>query len=181
MLKIDKLSGALLAGLLLLAPLASMAATAKMLKVTKSVTVDAPPAAVWDKIKNFDAINTWHPAFVSDELVKGSNNKVGAVRKLTVKDGPNFDEQLLGYNDRGHTMKYKIIDPSPLPITGYVSSISVKPGKDANTSIVTWEGSFKRKKLNDPGADENDEGVTKFVSGVYDGGLGNLKKISETK
>lgn len=172
------------AGLVLIAPLAhstAEAAAAKPLKVIKTVEIAAPPAAVWDKIKSFDAINTWHPAFASDEIVKGENNKVGAVRKLVVKDGPTFTEQLLAFSDKGRMMKYKIIDPSPLPIAGYVSSIKVKAGKQPNTSVVTWQGNFKRKKVDNPGPEENDEAVVKFISGVYDGGLGNLKKISETK
>ena len=171
-------------GLALIAPLAhstAHAATAKPLKVIKTVEIAASPAAVWEKVKNFDALNTWHPGFASDEIVKGENNKVGAVRKLTVKDGPTFTEQLLAYSDKGHTMKYKIIDPAPLPIVSYVSSIKVKAGKAPNTSVASWEGTFKRKKVDNPGPEENDEAVVKLFSGVYDGGLANLKKISETK
>src|SRR2546430_8944902 len=34
-----------------------------------------------------------HPGFASDELVSGGNGKVGAVRKLTIKDGPTFTER----------------------------------------------------------------------------------------
>lgn len=181
MLKIAKISGALLAGLALLVPLAATAATAKTLKVTKSVTIDAPPAAVWDKIKNFDGLSTWHPGIAGSEIIKGLNNKVGAQRKISVKDGPNFPEELLAYSDKGRMMKYKIIDPSPLPSANYVSIITVKAGKSPNTSVVSWEGTFKRKQVDNPKPEENDDAVKKLFAGVYDGGLGNLTKIFETK
>lgn len=172
------------AGLAIVLPLGysvAEAATAKTLKVVKSVEIAAAPSAVWDKIKNFDSLHTWHPAFASDEIVKGENNKVGAVRKLTVKDGPTFNEELLAVSNKGRNVKYKIIDPAPVPVTNYVSAIKVKAGKQPNTSVVTWQGSFKRKKIDNPGPEENDEAVIKFITGVYDAGLGNLKKISETK
>src|SRR5690349_1251325 len=57
------------------------------LKVVKSVNIDAPVDKVWDALKDFDSLQKWHPGFSSDELVKGENNKPGAQRKLTVKDG----------------------------------------------------------------------------------------------
>lgn len=165
-------------------PLASTtahAAKAKTLRAVKSVVISAPPAEVWDKVKSYDGLHTWHPGFAGDEIVKGENNKVGAVRKLTIKDGPSFEEELLAYSTRGRLIKYKIIDPSPLPVTNYVSILRVKPGKHPQTSVVSWEGTFKRKKVDNPSAEENDQAVLKLVNGVYEGGLGNLKKISETK
>jgi hypothetical protein len=170
-----------LAGLLLVAlPLqGALAAAPTTLKVTKQVTVQADPAAVWGQIKNFDGLHTWHPGFSGDEIVKGTNNKAGAVRKLTLKGGPSFTEELLSYDSAGRTMRYRIIE-SPLPIDAYVSSMQVGPGSAKGTTVVTWEGTFKRKSLT-PKADETDEAVTQLISGVYDAGLGNLKKIVETK
>jgi hypothetical protein len=45
---------------------------------------------------------------------------------------------------------------------------------------VTWSGTFKRKNASDNPPDaESDAGVTKFITGVYRGGLDNLKKMIE--
>jgi hypothetical protein len=59
--------------------------------------------------------------------------------------------------------------------------LTVKPaGK--NKSRVTWSGHFKRKNVGDNPADnENDKTATDAVAGVYQGGLDNLKKISEAQ
>ena len=119
----------------------------KTLKVTKSVNVAAPVDKTWDTIKDFDSLNKWHPGFSADEIQKGENNKVGAVRKLTVKDGPSFTEELLAFDDAKHTYKYRIIE-SPLPLRDYVSHITVTPGANGG-SHVTWVGSFKRKSTSD--------------------------------
>jgi mxaD protein len=163
----------------LAAPWAALADAPKTLRVEQTVEIKAPVSKVWATIKDFDSLNSWHPAFAKDEIIKGANGKVGAVRQLTVKDGPTFTEQLLAFSSKHHSFKYKIIDESPLPIRSYVSTLSVKAGAEG-TSVVTWTGTFKRKNASDsPPEAESDAGVTKFITGVYRGGLDNLKKMIE--
>ncbi|HYL70106.1 MAG TPA: SRPBCC family protein [Candidatus Dormibacteraeota bacterium] len=163
------------------AALASSAAWAeppKTLHVTETVEIKAPVEKVWETVRDFDSLNKWHPGFSSDVLVSGDKNTVGAVRKLTIKDGPSFTEQLLAFDAPHHSMRYKILE-SPLPMTHYVSTISVLPGP-GGTSKVIWRGSCKRKNTSDsPPEAESDAGVTKLLKGVYRGGLDNLKKMSE--
>ena len=75
-------------------------------------------------------------------------------------------------------MRYSILE-GVLPVTEYTSTITVAAaGKDRST--VTWSGAFKRKDTGDkPAADANDETATKTMSGVYQAGLDNLKKMLE--
>jgi mxaD protein len=148
----------------------------KTLKVTKTVHINAPVDKVWDAVKNFDSLHKWHPGFAADEITKGENNKVGAVRKLTVKDGPSFTEELLAFDDAKHSYRYRIIE-SPLPLRDYVSRITVKPGTKGGTQVV-WSGAFKRKSTSDsPPEGENDAAAIKLITSVYEGGLANLKKM----
>jgi Polyketide cyclase / dehydrase and lipid transport len=145
------------------------------LKVVKTVEIAAPVDKVWAAVKDFDSLDKWHPGFAKDEIVKGSNNQPGAVRSLTIKDGPTFTEELLAFDEATHSFRYRIVE-SPLPIQGYVSHLSVKPGRNGG-SRVTWSGTFKRKNPADNPPDaESDAGAVKLVTGVYDGGLANLKK-----
>jgi len=155
-------------------------AAAKALHVTKSVTINADAAKVWDIAKNFDGLNTWHPAVAKDEIVSGTNNKVGAVRLLTLKDGGTIKEKLLVYSADSHQFKYSILE-GVLPVSSYTSIFVVKSaGKGKAT--VTWSGSFKRKDVGDKPADNaNDKTATDTISAVYQAGLDNLKKMAETK
>src|ERR1700730_7823494 len=132
----------------LTAPWAALARAPKTLRVVQTVEIKAPVSKVWAAIKDFDSLNSWHPAFAKDEIIKGTNNKVGAVRQLTVKDGPTFTERLVAYRSKSHAIKYMIIDPAPLPIQNYLSTISIKGGPDG-TTVVTWTGTFKRKNASD--------------------------------
>jgi mxaD protein len=156
---------------------AAVAADApKALHVTEKVQINAPVDKVWATVKDFDGLNKWHPGFSADELASGSNGRVGAERKLTIKDGPSFTERLTAYDDAKHSYQYRIVE-SPLPITDYVSRISVRPGHGGGSEVI-WSGTFKRKNTSDnPPEAESDAGVTKLVKGVYRGGLDNLKKM----
>ena len=150
----------------------------KPLSVTETIEINAPVATVWAAVKDYDGLTNWHPGFAKDEIVKGSNNTPGAVRALTIKDGPTFTEELLAFSEKDHSYLYRIIE-SPLPLQDYVSTVSVKKGMDG-TTVVTWVGNFMRKNPADnPPEAESDAGAVNLIKGVYQSGLANLKKQLE--
>jgi mxaD protein len=167
----------ILAAFAIALPISAFSAGAQQLKVEESVQINAPADKVWEKVSNFNDLGAWHPAVKSTEMVSGKNNKVGAMRLLTLQDGGTIKEKLLAYNSKKMTFKYSIIE-GVLPVSGYVSSVTVMPAKDG--SKVVWKGTFKRKDLSDKPADGQDDATaTKTITTVYRAGLDNLKKISE--
>jgi hypothetical protein len=164
---------------LLTAPIVSLAA-APVLKVSKSVTIHATPDVVWAKAKDFNGLNTWHPAVAKDEIVAGTNNQAGAERKLTLGDGGTVNEKLLRFDDAHRRFSYTILG-GVLPVSHYTSTLRVTAvGKDS--AKVTWSGKFKRKDTaSKPASGADDAAATTAISGVYQSGLDNLKKIIETK
>jgi mxaD protein len=153
-------------------------AAASWLHVSQSVSVNAPAAKVWKAIKDFNGLNTWHPAVAKDDIVEGTNNSVGAVRLLTLKGGGTIKEKLLAFNGPAHKFRYAILE-GVLPVSDYTSSVTVvADGKGKST--VTWTGRFHRKNTGDSPADnENDKTAVDTITGVYRGGLDNLKKSME--
>ncbi len=150
-------------------------AAALELHVKRTVIIDAPAAQIWDAVKSFDALNTWHPAVATDQIVSGTNDTVGAVRLLTLKNGGTIKEKLLEFDDSGHRFRYTILD-GVLPVSHYTSSLVVS-ALGNNKTLITWSGKFKRKNLGDaPGDDEDDKAATAAISGVYQSGLDNLRK-----
>ena len=150
------------------------------LTTSKTITIEASSGKVWHAVKDFNGLNNWHPAVATDEIVEGKNNTVGAVRLLTLKGGGTIKEKLLGFNGAGRSFKYAIVE-GVLPVSDYTSTLVVKSvGK--NKSSVTWTGHFKRKDVREnPAEKENDKTAVDTISGVYQGGLDNLKKITEAK
>jgi mxaD protein len=155
-------------------------AAAPVLHATKTVVIDASAYKVWHTAKDFNALNTWHPALASDEIVEGTNNTVGAVRLLTLKGGGTIKEKLLAYDDAEHSFKYAILE-GVVPLSDYTSTFVVKSlGK--RKSEVIWSGRFKRKDTSDhPSDKENDKAAIDTANAIYQGGLDSLKKIVEAK
>jgi len=144
---------------------------------TQAIEINASPDTVWDKIKDFNGLNTWHPAVAKSEILSGTNNQKGAVRLLTLRSGGTIKEKLLRYNNKGRSFKYSIIE-GVLPVSHYISTIRVKPGKDGG-SVVEWFGKFERKSpLASPPTGEDDAAATNTINAVYKAGLENLKKLA---
>jgi len=153
-------------------------AAASWLHVHESVTINASAGKVWKAVRDFNALNTWHPAVAKDDIVEGTNNAVGAVRLLTLKDGGTIKEKLLAFDAAGHKFRYAILE-GVIPVSDYTSALTVvSAGKGKAT--VSWSGHFHRKNTGDNPADnENDKAAVDTITGVYRGGLDNLKKMME--
>jgi carbon monoxide dehydrogenase subunit G len=147
-------------------------------KVIEKIEIAAPPAAVWVKIKNFDALKDWHPAVQASPADKG--NTEGSVRQVSLKGGGALVETLEGYDDANMKYNYRAKDGGALPVTNYTSTITVTAA--GSGSLVEWRGAFYRGHPgNEPPPEQNDEAAVKAITGVYQSGLANLKKLVEGK
>jgi mxaD protein len=144
------------------------------LAVTEQIELSAPPATTWQLIGRFDGLHQWHPAFRSDEIVRGENNVTGAVRLLTLQDGGRITEELLAYSGEAMRMRYRITN-SPLPLTAYVATLEVSPGKDGG-SRLTWSSTFQGRD-GEPGAGGDDASLKKLVTGLYTAGFAHLTTL----
>lgn len=139
-----------------------------------SMRIDANASRIWDVVKDFDGLENWHPMFSDDVLKSGTNNEVGAVRTLTLKDGPSFDEELLEWDANERTYTYRVLDPNPLPILEYKSTLSImqiSPG----VSDVTWRSAY----LNNSNGQMSDDELIAFLNGAYRAGLEVVKSKVE--
>lgn len=149
--------------------------TRKKVVITREIA--APPEKVWALVSNFQDMS-WHPAVVSTEGTNG--NEPGATRTLTLGNGGKIHEKLEKYDGDKHTLFYRIeeVDVAVLPVTNYSSWINVKPADGG--SVITWKGAFYRGyPNNDPPPELSDQAAVDAVTGVYEGGLDNVKKLAE--
>ncbi|WP_374261244.1 SRPBCC family protein [Zoogloea sp.] len=140
----------------------------KALTVREHIDISAPPAKVWDTVRDFGSL-AWHPAVATTVIDKGEKDKRGAVRTVTTKDGATLVEELVSHRDSERQLKYRIID-SPLPVSGYVSTLKVRSAKGG--SRVEWSSTFERKGAEAAAAKD-------AVRGIYTSGLGGLKQQLE--
>lgn len=146
-------------------------------QVVEQVTINAPADAVWERIKNFDAIKDWHPAVEASPSTKG--NRIGSVRKLTLGGGGTMVETLEAHDDKARRFRYRAKDGGALPVSRYTSTMTVTPDGDKR-STVQWEGTFSRAHAGPkPPPDFDDEAAVRTVTGVYRLGLSHLRKLFE--
>ncbi|MEY8877941.1 MAG: SRPBCC family protein [Leptothrix sp. (in: b-proteobacteria)] len=158
-------------------PLAAQAHGPTRQKVTETITIDAPPAKVWAVIKDFAALQAWHPAVAESASDKG--NEVGAVRLVKIKGGGELVETLDAYDAAAMKYSYRAKNGGALPVTNYTSTLAVKDA-GGGKALVEWRGAFYRGyPNNDPPPDQNDDAAVAAVTGVYQGGLAQIKKLAE--
>ncbi len=160
-------------------------------KVEETVEINAPPAVVWAKIKDFDSVESWLP--VIEKTVAQGGNKKGATRELTLKDGGGtIKEELKSYKESKMEFSYKITEMSTvktiehsgetvpvkvLPVTNYKAWLSVEPNGSGGSKVV-WKAKFYRGYMNNnPPAALNEDAAVSAVTSVFKLGLSNLKKV----
>lgn len=159
------------AAMILLSASFTAASAAPTLKVEETATLAAPPAAVWKLIGDYAALHDWHPVVASTEITKGRNNARGAVRALTTKDGAKIVEELLAYDAKRRSMRYRFLE-SPLPVKTYVATLAVEP--QGKGSRMVWKSVFTRT------ADVDDAKAKDIFVGIYRAGFDGVRaKLGE--
>jgi Polyketide cyclase / dehydrase and lipid transport len=139
--------------------LAAVPASALESSIKGSSTASAD--AVWTKVGDFCGIAKWHPAI--EKCVLSADGKQ---RTLSLKGGGTIVEKLEKRDDAAHSYTYSIVS-GPLPVTNYMSTISVAAAGAGST--VTWSGKYDAKGASDADA-------KKAIDGVYQGGVDQLVK-----
>lgn len=134
-----------------------------MAKVEMKTELNVAADKVWELIGGFNALPDWHPAVEKSEL-----QEEGSMRHLSLAGGGTIIEKLVKTDDHEKVYSYSIID-SPLPVSNYTATISVKDDGEGN-STVEWSSEFEAK-----GAAENE--AMDVIAGIYQAGFDNLKKM----
>ena len=145
-------------------------------KIKESITINAKPEEVWNVIKNFEKINTWHPS-ISKVESDGKNRTI----YYSPRNNTPIKQKLENYNVEKMMYKTSIteVDIKFFPVSTYTANISVK-GNDDGTSTVLWKAAFYRAFLNnDPPPELNEAAAIKAVTEFFQAGLNNLKSKLE--
>lgn len=139
-----------------------------MARAYASAVIGAPVDKVWAHIRDFNGLPDWHPAFENSHIEGGqAGDQVGCVRNFHLKGGGNIRERLLALADDQHLCTYTILE-SPLPITGYVSTLRLRPVTDGNRTFAEWSSEFEV-------APAQRAEMEKTLTGVYTAGFDALK------
>lgn len=151
-------AGIVAAGLIAASP--AFAVDAAQTGADAKLTADA----VWKAVGDFCGIGSWHPAVEKCELADKDGAKI---RTLTLKGGAGtVVEKLVDWDDANMSYSYQILEPGPLPVANYMSTLSVK-GTGAEGVAISWTGRFDASGASDADAQ-------KAIEGVYRGGIDGI-------
>jgi NADPH2:quinone reductase len=121
-------------------------------------------------LRDFNAHDRWHPAVASSRM-EGSRpvDQVGGVRAFRLKDGAFLRERLIALDDRTRRLTYCILE-APLPLEGYVATLTATPVTDGDRTFVEWESRF------DPPAAEAGRLMRLVGEEIYEAGLTALQR-----
>ena len=137
-------------------------------RASVTAKVGAPADKVWEHIGSFANIK----AIMQGALANCDVDKTGTIRKLRVKGVKGvITERLIKYDSQTHTQIYAIIDKpnNIVPFVNYTATIKVK-ASTARSSTIVWSSRFEPKK------GQTAEGCREFAHGIYDLGIGGVKK-----
>jgi NADPH:quinone reductase-like Zn-dependent oxidoreductase len=144
-----------------------------MVQVRRSTIIDAPVEAVWAIVRDFNDHDKWHPIVAESVIEDGkAADQVGCVRRFRLQDGAELREQLLRLCDRTHSFTYCILT-SPIPLIGYVATLTLRPVTDGSRTFWDWRSSFRTP----PGREA--ELAEMVGKNVYEGGFAAVRAILE--
>lgn len=140
----------------------SMPSTTESLSVEKTLVINATAAEVWDFAGGWTGLDVLAPEAIQNAVSNG--NTVGSFRDVNLKGGGVVHETMV---DKGPTSYSYIIIESPLPVSNYKSTISVKDIGNGQ-SLFSWKSNFIAEGV-------SDEEAVKIFDGLYQGAIDVLK------
>lgn len=140
-----------------------------MAQVYASSVLGAPADAVWDAIRDFNGLPSWHPA-IAESRIEGNapSDQVGCVRAFRLTDGGFIRERLLALSDYDLACTYSILE-SPMGVENYVATLRLIPVTDGARTFIEWSAEF------DCPPEREAALVEQIGNGVFQGGFDALK------
>ncbi|MGH6762705.1 MAG: SRPBCC family protein [Phyllobacterium sp.] len=141
-----------------------------MARVFVSSVIDASPARVWERVRDFNGMPKWHPRIRDSRIENGEpSDKVGCVRDFHLQNGDRLREKLFGLSDYDMFCTYGILE-SPMPLTNYVATLRLTPITDGERTFIEWTAEF------DCEPEVADDLVSGIGTNVFQGGFDALKR-----
>ena len=138
-----------------------------------SSVINAPIEKVWERIRDFNGLPSWHPRMVESEIEDGAKaTDIGAVRKFKVASGATIREKLLAFSDADYLTTYSIIG-HPAPISNHTATLKLERVTDGDQTFAVWTSQF------DAPADQAEAIAKGMGENVFQGGFNALKSHFE--
>ena len=116
-----------------------------MARAYASRIIGAPVEAVWDMVRDFNALPKWNPGVTDSTIEDGlSSDVVGCVRSFHLGDGAHVRERLLSLDDSCYAFTYNFETPA-FPVENYIAGMELIPVTSTDQTFVQWWANFDEK------------------------------------
>jgi hypothetical protein len=113
-----------------------------MAKVYVSTIVPAPAGAVWEVVRDFNALPKWTPFVAESRIEQGAaSDKVGCISNFRLKNGGRIRERLLALSDYEMSCTYAILE-SPMGVENYIAVLRLIPVTEGDQTFAEWSAEF---------------------------------------
>lgn len=106
-----------------------------------SDVIDSPIAAVWNVMRDFNSLSTYHPLVMTSHIENNqTGDVVGCIRHLTFETG-FVREKLVMLDDVAHAFSYTILEGT-LPVLNYIAGVRLHPITNSNRTFCEWWADF---------------------------------------
>ena len=134
-----------------------------------SSIIDAPIGKVWERIRDFNGLPSWHPRMVESQIEDDkAATEIGCVRNFKVASGATVREKLLAFSDDEYLTTYSIIG-HPAPISNHTATLKLERVTDGDRTFAVWTSQF------DAPEEKADEIARGMADNVFQGGFEALK------
>lgn len=115
-----------------------------MIKAYSSTIIDVPADKVWERVRDFNGLPSWHPAATDSKIEDGhAHGEVGCVRNFALADGSGrIRETLLSISNPDRTLVYDMLLGGPLPFVNYVAKMKFSAITDRGLTFAEWWADF---------------------------------------
>ena len=141
-----------------------------MIRVYVSSVIDSSAENVWSRVRDFNALPSWHPAIADSRIENNEpSDRVGCIRHFHLRDGAMIRERLLALSDYDFSCSYEILE-SPMGVADYVATLKLTPVTDGGRCFAEWSAEFECAE-----ARERELSST-IGDGVFQAGFDALKR-----
>jgi Polyketide cyclase / dehydrase and lipid transport len=128
-----------------------------MIHVIRSTVIEASADRVWSMLRDFGALNRWHPAVIRSDIDRAQpQDRVGCIRSLRTGAGRELREQLLSLSDIEMSLSYCALETS-IPLFNFFAQMRLVPITDVEGTFWRWEAKFTTRA-------RDTDAMTKFVA-----------------
>jgi len=79
-----------------------------MTKIYNEITINAPIEKIWEALSNIELLEKYDPAVENCKTLSSLKNGVGAKRKVSMKDGKNWFEEVCTVSKQNKSLAYEL-------------------------------------------------------------------------